>query len=718
MNELRIIERIYAGWLAKVIGVRFGAPVESWTYEEIQHIYGEITGYLVDYQAFAADDDLNGPLFFLRALADSGKGAELSAQDVAQALLNYAPFEHGFFWWSGYGVSTEHTAYLNLAQGIQAPQSGSMALNGAAVAEQIGGQIFADTWGLVNPGNPARAADMARKAASVTHDGNAIYGAMFVAACIAAAFEEQSIQRIMDKGLSFLPVDCEYRRAVEAVLAFERAHPSDWRACYAYVRAHWGYDKYPGVCHVIPNAAVMALAMAYGAGDFSKTLCICNMCGWDTDCNVGNVATIMGVCCGLEGIDYEKWSKPVHDFLACSSVVGSLNITDIPTCASYMAQLAFQLNGKLPPEPWSNIWANGMDACHFEHPTSTHAMRVRRGASEQALESLLQNTDEAAHTGARCLKVHARPLYPGETVYVYKKTYYAPADFHDSRYDPSFSPTAHPGQTLHGSASLPCFSTSCCVRLYAHDAISGEVVLGERHSLAAGIWTDIAWRIPPMDNALIDEVGFAFEMDATGGEVFWTGYVDDFYWEGAPSYSIGAGAFRTDVWTPLHKEVSQFTRFKGLFYEDQGKLHLSCADVGEAYTGRHDWRDYSVQFEVEPLAGQHHYGLVRVQGAQRSYAVGLGENGKLCIWKKEGAFRQLAQTDYPWAHQASYALEIVCVGADITVRSQGQTLLTIRDDESPYLSGSIGLGVRQGSHCACSKIEVRPIRDAEERMRG
>ena len=30
------IEKIYAGWLAKVIGVRYGAPVESWTYEKIK----------------------------------------------------------------------------------------------------------------------------------------------------------------------------------------------------------------------------------------------------------------------------------------------------------------------------------------------------------------------------------------------------------------------------------------------------------------------------------------------------------------------------------------------------------------------------------------------------------------------------------------------------------------------------------------------------------
>ena len=34
------IEKIYAGWLAKIIGIRLGAPIEGWTYEKIQNIFG------------------------------------------------------------------------------------------------------------------------------------------------------------------------------------------------------------------------------------------------------------------------------------------------------------------------------------------------------------------------------------------------------------------------------------------------------------------------------------------------------------------------------------------------------------------------------------------------------------------------------------------------------------------------------------------------------
>ncbi len=82
------IEKIYAGWLAKIIGIRLGAPVESWTYEKIRTVYGEVNGYLTDYRDFAADDDSNGPIFLIRALEDCGKTEEeaITPQDVAEMI--------------------------------------------------------------------------------------------------------------------------------------------------------------------------------------------------------------------------------------------------------------------------------------------------------------------------------------------------------------------------------------------------------------------------------------------------------------------------------------------------------------------------------------------------------------------------------------------------------------------------------------------------------
>ena len=466
------IEKIYAGWLAKIIGIRLGAVVEGWTYEKIAQRYGEVTGYLEEYINFAADDDSNGPFFLVRALEEGKNFPKLEPQDVADALMNYAGWEHGFFWFGGYGVSTEHTAFLNLWNGIPAPRSGSAMQNGWTVAEQIGGQIFIDCWGLINPGNTERAAQFARAAASVTHDGNGIWGGIFVAVCISCAFEEKNIQKIIQKGLDYIPQNCEYAAVVRAVCEFYEKNPENWRDCFFYIKENWGYDKYPGNCHIIPNAAVMILALLYGEGDFDKTLCICTMCGWDTDCNVGNIATIMGVRGGIDAIDEKKWREEINDLTVFSGNAGALNISDIPEGASYMARLAYMLDGQEPPAMWKRIWSRNREYCHFEFPGSTHAFRIRGNGR-------LENTSYRSAYGTRSLLITFGEDDKAENrCEIFRKTYYEPKDFSDSRYDPSFSPTVYPGQTVRCRLTTLCEGEQVC--LYAKlRGKEGEEYIGE-----------------------------------------------------------------------------------------------------------------------------------------------------------------------------------------------------------------------------------------------
>lgn len=708
------IERIYAGWLAKIIGIRYGAPIEGWTYEKIKNIYGELNNYPVDYHEFAADDDSNGPLFFLRALEDGRNGFDVTAQDVAEALLNYAPFEHGFFWWGGYGISTEHTAYLNLRNGVPAPRSGSIEQNGYATAEQIGGQIFIDTWGLVSPGNPDQAARFAKEAASVTHDGNGIYGGIFIAVCISWAFEEKDIRKIIEKGLSYIPKDCEYARVVRKIVEFYEKHPENWRDCFRYIFENFGYDKYPGACHIIPNIAVMILALLYGEGDFDKTLSICNMCGWDTDCNVGNVATIMGVRNGLEGIDYDKWRKQINDFLACSSVVGSMNIMDIPYGAVYIAKLAYAIAGEKMPQPWAEIAQDRIDACHFEFPGSTHAIRVRvDGLDANARgerETLICNTDETAASGTRSLKFVAKPVEPGENVYVYKKTWYQPKDFSDSRYDPSFSPLVYPGQILHGSAYIPEYGADALVSLYVKELRSGKIYESEKYRLEKGEWKKMEFAIPAMKGALLEEAGICFHVEGKQTEVFETvGMIDDLYVDGAPDYSVEFVNEKEEVWTGIHREISQFTKLKGLMYLEDGCLNLSCADFAEAYTGHHDFRDYRAEFTFIPVTGEHHMLNVRVQGAIRSYAAGLLPDGKIGILKNDNGYKILKDAPFAWENGKEYTIAVVVKQNKISVEMEGKEILTVADEDRPYLRGAVGFSMMHGSHDRYRRIVIQGI---------
>ncbi|HMO59012.1 MAG TPA: ADP-ribosylglycohydrolase family protein, partial [Roseiflexaceae bacterium] len=143
------VERVYAGVLGKIIGVYLGRPFESWPYERIMQELGEIWYYVNEKrntQLVVTDDDISGTLTFLRALPDYDHNPGLTPQQIGQTWLNYIIERRTILWWGGMGNSTEHTAFLRLKRGIPAPQSGSMALNGQVVAEQIGAQIFVDGW--------------------------------------------------------------------------------------------------------------------------------------------------------------------------------------------------------------------------------------------------------------------------------------------------------------------------------------------------------------------------------------------------------------------------------------------------------------------------------------------------------------------------------------------------------------------------------------------
>ena len=358
------------------IGIRLGAPVEPtvWTYERIQHYYGEITDYVKSFKNFAADDDANGPVYFLRALMDRVGSGRMTANDVAEAWLNYAREGVGMFWWGGYGVSTEHTAYLNLKKGMSAPESGSAKINGTTIAEQIGGQIFIDTWGLVFPGRPQKAAVYATTAASVSHDRNGLYGAAFIAGCIAAAFETSDVDRLIEIGLSLIPEESDYARVVRDVVRFRNEEPDDWRACIAYLQQNWGYDKFPGVCHIIPNAGVCVMALLYGRS-FARAVEIATMAGWDTDCNAGNVGTIMGVANGLDGIP-THYRSPINDAIVLSGISGYLNILDIPSFAKELYQISqFLRENEETPVP-IDPEKSGSIRFDFELPGSTHNFRL------------------------------------------------------------------------------------------------------------------------------------------------------------------------------------------------------------------------------------------------------------------------------------------------------------------------------------------------------
>jgi hypothetical protein len=687
VNSQEIYDRIYAGFTAKAIGVRLGAPVEPtiWSYERIHKTYGEITQYVRDFKNFAADDDTNGPVYFIRALRDHGLGA--TAADVGRTWLNYAAEEHGMYWWGGFGVSTEHTAWKNLRAGIPAPLSGAIATNGTTIAEQIGGQIFIDSWGWVNPGNPKRAAEMSAMAASVAHDGDGLNGARFCAAAIAQAFVAKSIDEIVETGLAQIDAGSTYAKVARAVIEFHRAHPDDWRACRDMLGAEWGYDRYPGVCHIIPNAGVTVMAIMYGAGDLCRTAEIATMAGWDTDCNAGNAAAIVGTFQGLQP-GWDKYRKPVGDFVVASGVVGTVNVVDIPSFARELTSLALRLRDEAVPEAWAGDWERRGVRFDFDAPGATHGFRTEgfnqislKGSGERpgpgsrgSLEILLDRLERGTGQGE-----------VGDAAgRVFWKPFYRRSDFDDERYRPMFTPLADAGQVVTFKLWLDPWNGDGNLRVapYVRRAMSGTIEeMGAWEVPSSEGWQDYAFRIPEGAEA-IDEIGVLVEYF---GRLKFLGrlFLADFAVSG-PGKVVIDPRIEKQEWGG----ITRFTWNRGHWTIADGVIHAHTSTDADAWTGNAYLRDVRVEAALTPLAGASHLVVARVQGTARFYAAGF-EGNEVVIVREDHGTTVLARSGFSREPGRTYRVALTARGETLVLSVDGAEVLTATDSTFAYGMGGV-----------------------------
>lgn len=702
MTDREYLYKVYAGFIGMNVGIRLGAPVEptAWTSERIERFYGDITGYVKDFKNFAADDDANGPVFFLRALDDGAMDRELTPKDVADAWLNYAREGVGMFWWGGYGVSTEHTAYLNLVHGIPAPDSGSIATNGKVMAEQIGGQIFIDTWGLVCPGDFRRAAKYAVTAASVSHDGDGLHGAAFIAACISKAFDTSDVDVLIDAGLSCIPSDSTYAAVVRAVRDFHAEHPEDWRDCLKLLQDEWGYDKYTGVCHIIPNAGICVMALLYGQG-FARGVEIATMAGWDTDCNAGNVGTVLGVAYGLDSIA-DHYRRPINDGLVLSGISGSLNILDIPTYARQLAATGLRLAGKEVPS-WLRV-VPGMIDFDFALPGSTHAFRL-----SNTIGCSMRHRFDGGLDGSGALEILFDRMSRGQGCRIFYKPFYRREDFDDERYMPVFSPTVYAGQTVTLRVRFDRFSgESVILNPYVRNTSTKECILLGGQVFKDAQWHEITFTIPSgdprLEGCMIDEVGVLFEANSPAkNRDFGCMYIDSFSIGGKASYLIDLARQ-----TKEFASITPFSHNHGAWEISRGfdgtvRMEAMCLEHCEAYTGNYFMEDVIVRGSVLPHTGSSHLISARVQGALRGYYAGLTESG-VAIFRHDGSMEQLAFERFDWDHEREYSLEFSAIGSRLSLSVDGRQILAYTDDSFSY--GMVGYAMYGFGRCGFGNLRL------------
>ncbi len=314
--------RVRSAWEGRISGCQLGKPAEGLSVMEgrdalaaylekaqalpLRDYIPFLDGTLVEFVGRSSckghlhrsepDDDINYTVLALWML--ERKGLDLTTADVARAWLLMLP--------AGVTFTAERAAYRTLLERAHEffafgaePGFDLSACAQNDCSEWIGAQIRADLYGWVCPGRPELAANLARRDAALSHTGEGVHGAAFVAALAAAIPASSSFADAVDIALAQVPRDSAVAEAVSFARGLVGQHD-------AIDRLHDQYRDLPPV-HTVNNLALVVWGLLSGADDFSAAIGDVVAAGWDTDCNGATVGGLWG----LSGKPIpDHWTKP------------------------------------------------------------------------------------------------------------------------------------------------------------------------------------------------------------------------------------------------------------------------------------------------------------------------------------------------------------------------------------------------------------------------
>lgn len=324
---------IHGGWAGACAGCLLGKPVQGWSRDRIHgflsdsgqwpltdYLHSDVSpavaeryaihenledghAFINEVEGMPIDDDIDYIVLGLEVL--NGHGTDFTTLDIGNTWLESLPLFNTY--------TAERVAYRNLTNRITPPET---ATHRNPYREMIGALIRADPWGFVAMGDPNRAVELAHRDARLSHVKNGVYGELWAAAMIAAAPLVDSIETLLDVGLSYVPSNSRLAQSVATV--------RNWLAGgmtveEAVERIHDRYDEtdmYDWV-HVLSNAEVATVALCSSEGDFADAITTAVAAGFDTDSHAATVGSILGAYHGIADLP-DRFVSPLENRLDTS----------------------------------------------------------------------------------------------------------------------------------------------------------------------------------------------------------------------------------------------------------------------------------------------------------------------------------------------------------------------------------------------------------------
>lgn len=349
-------DKILAAWQGKIAGIALGVPVEGWYYKDIKTYLEKANAWpLNDFIPDKSKANEENGLYVNSTYTCKGNFDHMpSDDDLRFAVLNtnmvrlygtnWDSWDMGKHWL--YGVpfrllcTAERIAYTNFSlldekYMVTKPSNAQELVRESAkfgnpYREWIGAQIRSDAFGIAAAGNPRLAAKMAYNDASLSHIKNGVYGEMFYAAMMSAAFCETDINKVIDRALNEIPKTSRlYEALLDAIEIGKNSKSVDELAATIYNK----YSNYASF-HVIPNAVICLASIVYADGNTTEGILAATACGFDADCNPATVGGILGAFNGTDGLD-KKFVTPFNDTFKHGLDNFPTKITDIADISFY-----------------------------------------------------------------------------------------------------------------------------------------------------------------------------------------------------------------------------------------------------------------------------------------------------------------------------------------------------------------------------------------------
>lgn len=322
----RYVPRIAGAVMGRFAGCTLGAPVEFWSVEDMRG-WAEYCGQAFPpteywHQTKRPNELRYEVSCFFKYEKDKLDGVPVD-DDVTYVILGLLILEqcgHHFTTreagevWKKYlprACTAEEVVLHHLNRGVDANIAAKI---DNPYQQWIGADIRADAFGYAAPGYPEKAAEMAYRDAYLTHRRNGVYGEMYFAAVISAAFAVDTVEAALRIGLQEIPAECLLARDIH--WAFEKA-PEIHDYLEARAAAEEYFDWMSGV-HTNLNACLTIFGLLLGGDDFGKVIGEITAMGYDNDCNAATAGSIWGAVHGIGSIPqawYEGFHNKVYTYL-------------------------------------------------------------------------------------------------------------------------------------------------------------------------------------------------------------------------------------------------------------------------------------------------------------------------------------------------------------------------------------------------------------------